>query len=259
MNSMLRLIKSTFGVVGASLLLSGCAKTPGAEPPEMLRSLARSYLIGTTYDQALIAAQQGDKRALRDRLNKLDELNAMDISAGLQLTHAEDLVRAGESLDINAQQIKGRNLASSQQMQREAAQKYRSALHWSADFPSNDPLLLNALGYYLADRGRSTADFELAATLTGRAVAILQKTIADNENTRASDQRSLNQMRGQQALTRDSYAWALYKLKRYAEAETAQLAALAEAKSSGLKNREALTELESHLTKIRSRMSEAGS
>ncbi|MEO6907733.1 MAG: hypothetical protein ABI210_07575 [Abditibacteriaceae bacterium] len=247
---MLRCIKSTFVALGALLFISGCAKTSGSAPPLMLRELARSYLIGTTYDQALIAAQQEDQRTLRGKLNQLNELNAADISAGLQLTNAEDSVRAAESLDLQAQQIKSQNRALSQQLQGEAGQKYLSALRWSPAFPSDDPQLLNALGYYLADRGRSHADFELAAELTTRALTLLQKTIADNNAAGSSGQQWLSDMQQQQAITQDSYAWALYKLNRLDEAETAQRAALLQAKTSGLKDREALAELESHLETI---------
>lgn len=247
---MIRYIKSTFVAIGALLFISGCAKTSGSAPPLVLQEMARSYLIGTTYDQALIAAQQDDQRALRYRLNRLDELNATDISADLQLTHAEQLVRTAEGLDIQAQQTKNKDPEQWHQLQGEAGQKYRAALRWSSEFPSNDPMLLNALGYYLADRGSSKADFELAAELTARAIALLQKTITDNANTGTYNKRLLNQIQQQQAFTRDSYAWALYKLKRYADAETAQRAALAQAKSGGLREHEGLVELESHLAKI---------
>lgn len=246
-----RWLKSTFAGIGALLFISGCAKSPGSTPPLMLRGLARSYLIGTTYDQALMAEQQDNQKALHDRLNQLDELNATDISADLQLAHAEDLVRAAEHLDIQAQQIKNQNPALSQQLQGEADQKYRSALRWSPQFPSDDPQLLNALGYYLADRGRSNTDFESAAEFTSRAIALLQKVIDDNKNVRVSGRKWLSEVRQQQAITQDSYAWALYKLKRYDEAEAAQRAALTEAESSGMKDREALAELEAHLAKIR--------
>jgi tetratricopeptide (TPR) repeat protein len=110
--------------------------------------------------------------------------------------------------------------------------------------------LLNALGYYLADRGRSNADFELAAELTNRAIVLLQKTMDDNKNIGVSGRKWLSEMRQQQAITRDSYAWALYKLKRYEEAEAAQRAALIEADSSGLKDHGARAELQAHLAKI---------
>jgi hypothetical protein len=247
---MLRCIKSTFVGIGAMLFISGCAKTSGSARPVMLRKLARSYLIGITYDQALMAAQQDNQRALHDRLNQLDELNATDISADLQLTQAEDLVREAVGSDIKSQTIKSHNPALSQQLQAEANQKYRSALRWSPQFPSDDPLLLNALGYYLADRGRSNADFELALELTNRAVALLQKTMDDNKNAGVSGGKWLSEMRQQQAITRDSYAWALYKLKRFEEAEAAQRAALIEADSSGLKDHGARAELQAHLAKI---------
>ena len=211
----------------------------------MLREMARSYLIGTTYDKALIAAQQDNQRAMRENLRQLDQLNATGVSANLQLSRAEDLVQLAENLDVRAEQLKTQSPMRYYQIKGEAGQQYRAALRWSPEFPSTDPQLLNALGYYLADRGHSKVDFELAAELTNRAIALLQKSMDGNRSNRA-----LNQIAQQQVQTRDSYAWALYKLKRYDEAETAQRAALAQAKSSGLKDRVALAELESHLAEI---------
>jgi len=239
---MWRCIKSTFVVIGASLLISGCAKSTSA-PSAMLREMARSYLIGTTYDKALIATRQDNQRAVRENLRQLDQLNATGVSANLQLSRAEDLVQLAENLDTRAEQLKTQSPMRYYQIKGEAGQQYRAALRWSPKFPSTDPLLLNALGYYLADRGHSKADFELAAELTNRAIALLQKSMDGNKSFD-------KQVAQQQALTRDSYAWALYKLKRYDEAETAQRAALAQARSSGLKDREALAEWESHLAKI---------
>jgi tetratricopeptide (TPR) repeat protein len=242
--------KSTFVGLGAILLIGGCAKSPDSEPPLMLRQLARSYLIGVTYDQALIASQQEDARALRDRLNQLDELNATDVTASLQLSRAEDEVRAAGALDVQALQIERKNPALSRQMEGLAGQRYRAALRWSPQFPSTDPLLLNSLGYFLADRGATKQDFELAAQLTGHAVEILQQTVADNTKMGIYSQRWLNETRQQQAITQDSYAWALYKLKRFDEAETTQRQVLADAKSNGIKDDSTLAELWFHLAKI---------
>lgn len=246
---MLRWLKSTFVGIGALTLLGGCAKTPGAEQPLILRELARSYLIGTTYDQALIASRQEDGRALRNAVNRLEELNAMDIAVSLQLSGAEDRVRSGERLLMQAYQIKPQDPAQSHLLLGQAGMKFRSALRWSPDFPSRDPELLNSLGYYLADHGHSTQDFESAEQFTSRAVTILEKTIQDNAKTGVLKGQLLRALQQQQAITRDSQAWALYKLKRFDEAESVQAAALAQAKISKLDNM-AFSELWMHQAKI---------
>jgi tetratricopeptide (TPR) repeat protein len=127
-------------------------------------------------------------------------------------------------------------------------QEYRSALRWSPQFPSKDPVLLNALGYSLADRGASQKDFELALQLTSHAVAILNRQITTSAGTDAS-QTLFAQLQMQLAITRDSQAWALYKLKRFNEAEAAQSKALAQAKTSKLGSG-AFAELWMHQAKI---------
>jgi hypothetical protein len=246
---MLRAIKSTFVTIGAMLFMSGCAKSPGSQSSMMLRELARSYLIGTTYDQALIASRQENPSDLRSALKRLDELNAVDVAVDLQLSHAEDRVRSGMSLQMQAFQIKKKNYALSHQMEGQAMQEYRSALRWSPQFPSKDPVLLNALGYSLADRGASQKDFELALQLTSHAVAILNRQITTSAGTDASNQNLFAQLQMQLAITRDSQAWAFYKLKRFNEAEAVQNKALAQAKTSKLGSG-AFAELWMHQAKI---------
>jgi tetratricopeptide (TPR) repeat protein len=235
--------------LGAMMLLGGCAKISGA-PPRMLRQMARSYLVGVTYDQALIASRQDNARALRNSLNQLEELDATDVAVDLQLSRAEDQVRAASILQSQALQVEQINPARSHLLQGEATRKYRSALRWSPRFPSRDPELLNALGYFLADRGANERDFENAAEFTRRALALLNKTIADNAQAGVSSQAWFRQMRQTQANTQDSYAWALYKLQRYGEAEAAQAKTLELAKNSGLNDRLALAELWFHQAKI---------
>jgi tetratricopeptide (TPR) repeat protein len=227
---MLRGIKSTFGAIGALLIISGCVKSPNAAPPGALREMARNYLIGVTYDQALIASRQENPDRLRSALNRLDELNAINIAIDLKLSHAEDRVRSGMRLQTQAYQIRNRKAALSHQIEGQATQEYRSALRWSPRFPSKDPVLLNALGYSLAEHGVSPKDFALALELTSRAVAILDRQITASAADGAPDQTL--QIEVDLANTRDSQAWALYKLKRFSEAEAAQNEALAQAKNS---------------------------
>lgn len=246
---MIRWLKSTFVGIGALLFISGCAKTSGSAPPPMLRELARSYLVGVTYDQALIASRQGNPGALRGALKRLKELDATDFAVDLQLSRAEDQVRSGMSLQMHASQIKKSDGALSRVLEGQATQEYRAALRWSPQFPSKDPILLNALGYSLADRGASPKDFTLAFQLTSHAIEILDMQIATHTGAGKVDQTLLRQIIMQLAITRDSQAWALYKLKRFSEAEAAQDIALAQAKASKLEN-EGFAELWMHQSKI---------
>lgn len=240
-----RWLKSTFVGVGALALIGGCAKTPDTDPQVMLREMARSYLVGVTYDQALIASRQENPRALRKMMNRLEELDATDVAVRLQLSSAEDRVRSGSSLLMQAYHLKPRDPAQSQMLLGQAGRQFRSALRWSPDFPSRDPQLLNSIGYYLADHGHSPEDFERAEQFTTQAVTILDKMIQDNGGRKDL----LRAVQQQQAITRDSQAWALYKLKRFDEAEIVQEKALAQAKTSKLDNL-AFAELWMHQAEI---------
>jgi tetratricopeptide (TPR) repeat protein len=73
-----------------------------------------------------------------------------------------------------------------------------------------DPVTLNGLGYFLADRGSSTQDFERAVVLTKAA----------SDSWPVGSGASAGYLRASKALgPQDSYAWALYKLGRYEEAQ----------------------------------------
>ena len=231
------------------MLLGGCARTPANDPQAMLRQMARSYLVGTTYDQALIAARHENSRALRRRMNQLEELDAINVAVELQLTSAEERVRSGNDLLMQAYRLESRDSVQGQYLLGQAGRHFRSALRWSPDFPSNDPMLLNSLGYYLADHGHSTQDFERAEQFTRRAVDILEKAIQTNAKSGRLNAQLTRALIQQQAITRDSQAWALYKLKRFVEAEQVQTRALEQAKYSKLDD-EIIAELETHQTEI---------
>ena len=246
----MRRLKSTFIAALALLPLGGCAAQHTGQPNAMWRQMARAYLVGVTYDQALIAARQENRRNLRRTLHRLEELDATDVSSSLQLDRAEDQVRQAVSLERRSMRLSHEHEALKRQLWAQAMQQYRAALRTSPQFPSKDPLLLNALGYHLADQGRNTDDYTLSVELTARAVAILGKIIEQNSDAGVTKRAWLEQIEQQQAITRDSLAWGLYKLDRFREAEAAQQQALKQAKSSGLQDNVALAELWWHQAQI---------
>jgi len=83
---------------------------------------------------------------------------------------------------------------------------------------------LNAKGYELADKGTSYEEFRDAERYTRLAVDLYDTAIlkAPTKN-----------LRSQRATTRDSLAWALFRLDRLDEAENQQREALREARASG--------------------------
>jgi len=246
----MRRLKSTFIAALVLLPLGGCAGQRGARQNAIWRQMARSYLVGVTYDQALIASRQENGRNLRRSLHMLEQLNATDVSSSLQLNRAEDQVRQAILLENRSRRLGHQQEALKRQLWAQAMQRYRGALRSSPQFPSRDPLLLNALGYHLADQGRNEDDFTLSVELTTRAVALLDKIIQQNRNAGVTKRDWLAQIEQQQALTRDSLAWGLYKLNRLKEAEAAQQQALEEAKSSGLQDDATVAELWWHQAQI---------
>ncbi len=134
------------------------------------------------------------------------------------------------------------------QMLAQAAQNYRLALQLDPNFSSNDPQLLNALGYFLAEKGASSTDFQKAELLTRRALAGWDK--AAKSALLKPAEVDLNR-----AITRDSLAWALFRQQKFAEATREQRIAVADAQkalAAGANdpNGEALAELKTHLQQI---------
>jgi tetratricopeptide (TPR) repeat protein len=89
--------------------------------------------------------------------------------------------------------------------------KYRAALAFAPEKEAQkslDARTLNALGYFLADKGSTRADFERAALLTRAAY----------QNWDMSGKFSDSNELGRAINAQDSYAWALFKLGRYEEA-----------------------------------------
>src|SRR5690606_3851653 len=118
----------------------------------------------------------------RRKLRDLEDLDAAHVSARLQLERAEDQVRQALLMESRSMRLGREQRALKRYLQAQAMQEYRFALRSSPTFPSRDPLLLNALGYHLADQGRNDEDYALSVELTTRAVAILGKLI-ERSNT----------------------------------------------------------------------------
>jgi tetratricopeptide (TPR) repeat protein len=214
-------------------VLGGCAQRENISWQEELRSLpllqktARVFLTGQIYDHAIIALRDGNESALQ---NAQDELQMV-----APLLAAEQAVRAAIVLDSRAQREK--NEAIAEKLRASASKKYREALSIDANFDSTNPDLLNALGYYLAERGTSTTDFQTAEKLTRRALALYDQAIASLPDSTLSPIRmTLAQARYSRAVgARDSLAWSLFRQRRYGEALKEQKSAVDEAaKNSAL-------------------------
>jgi tetratricopeptide (TPR) repeat protein len=189
--------------------------------PGLLQRVARAAAVGNAYNRASDAARSGDHAALADALQDLRQLKAASRAAPLALAAAEEAVQQASIYEFQSRAFKG---AQAKELLAKATARYHEALELSPVFNSNDPQLVNALGYFLADRGTTAIDFRTAERLTRRAVqqwdVQVQAAIKDKRNIAVY---SFNR-----ANTRDSLAWALYRQGRYEEALVEQRQAVIE-------------------------------
>lgn len=229
--------------------LGGCAQSDSVSWQEELRSLpllqktARVFLTGQIYDHAIIALRDGNESALQSAQGELQIV--------APLLAAEQAVRVAVMFDGRAQLEKKEVIA--EKLRASASKKYREALAIDANFDSRNPDLLNALGYYLAERGTSAEDFQSAEKLTRRALALYDQVIASlPDSTLGPIRMTLAQARYSRAVgARDSLAWSLFRQRRYGEALKEQKAAVDEAaKNSALIEQPVPADLYYHLGEI---------
>ena len=108
---------------------------------------------------------------------------------------------------------------------------------------------MNALGYFLADRGTAPSDFALAETLTRRALSRLDELAQSQLNLKPANVAFLR------AIIHDSLAWSLFKQKKWDDAAREQRQAVDEARKAVAAgaddpNGEGVAELQSHLKQI---------
>ncbi len=203
--------------------LSGCAARNGATRDAAardgaqnlgmsaaVRGLAASVVTARAFDRAQTAVQRGDNA-------QLERAGAeMRLVAGTNPALASGLIRGWSNraglLYEQSQLYSGER---SYQLQENSNAQYRAAL---AATPGDaaallDAQTLNALGYFLADRGSTPDDYERAAVLTR---AAFRKWDISGKTPGATVQdRALG--------AQDSYAWALFRLGRFKEARAQQI------------------------------------
>jgi tetratricopeptide (TPR) repeat protein len=233
-------------VIGAAFL-SGCAgsgNTPDAleslRENTVLQNAARAVLTGKVFDRAAIAVRNGDENALQNATDELEKINP--------LAAAEQLVKGALWLDVRAMNEK--NPALKTELETEAAQKYRQALKIAPTFPSQNAMLLNTLGYFLADRGTSPKDFRTAEKLTRAALKLLDAEIAGIEGTPLSGTLLTIKKFERAQTARDSLAWALFRQKKFEAARKEQIAAITESKANLPAGQKISAELYFHLAEI---------
>ena len=192
----------------------------------ILRNAARAVLMGKIYDRISVARRNGDNEAL---------IRAADELVNITRSPVEKLVAEAAQLDISADNSKSQS--QSERLEKQAAEKYRQALRISPNFVSEDAYLLNALGYFLAERGSSQSDFQTAERLTREALKMLDDAIAQMEKSPIKTPLLAN-TQFSRSNTRDSLAWALFRRGQFQAAKTEQTKAIQEAEATAGQIRE---------------------
>ena len=214
-------------------LIAGCAPQPGRSDADFvgvaLRNAARALRAGRAFDNALLAEGRGDTASFARHLNAVRTTGATGaMHPAVELANATAGVRLGDALafDSMAQSLHG---AARLRWRARADEAYRGALELKPEFENSDFERLNALGYFLADRGTTSDDFKTAENYTRRAVQGWDEAIAKMKEGDAG----LPLARFQRALgPRDSLAWSLFKQGRLVAAHAEQTAAIAEVRAS---------------------------
>jgi tetratricopeptide (TPR) repeat protein len=225
---------SLAAILLAGLFVGGCANRSSdnaswldeLRASRVLQNAARAVLTGQIYDRAAIAIRDNNEAAL--------ESAQRDLQFVAPRLAAEQMVAQAVDLDSRAFTEKDKTRAA--KLRAQAGEKYRAALAIDPNFDSKNPETLNALGYFLAERGTSTPDFQTAEKLTRRALEIWDELVEAASGTviPGTDQ-VLQVRRFLRANTRDSLAWALFRQGEYSQALKEQKASLEEAESAGAK------------------------
>ena len=202
-------------LAASAALLGGCAPSDsGPSFGNVGRNFADDWTGARSFDKASVDLTHGNLKAVEEAGRALDARIQGGSRTSLNVALAWMTARLPEAsisdtIAQNSPPGPGRDEARG-----EANRSYRAAL---AFLPSDakkwrglDAQTLNALGYFLADRGRNRADFERAEKLTALSLELSPERDSAERYTRALG-------------PGDSHAWALFRLGRTAQAWQAQM------------------------------------
>ena len=193
-------------------ILAGC----GAQnAPEPARGLGAAFVAGRAFDRSQSALKSGDDAALQNAGRKYARAAARLENKGVLLAGVQPVTIAAMRLE---QQAKYAPLSQRGALMQRALEKYRAV---SAFLPADprpgqvDAEILNMVGYPLADRGTTRADWERAEQLTQLSLDEWDRQI---KATAPNSQERLQLQAARTIGALDSHAWALFKLGKISEA-----------------------------------------
>lgn len=215
-----------FFALSGSLLgsLSGCVPQNNSVQTSISERVARALVAGRAYDRGLLAARAGDAQSLERARQELQRADGEDWPFGLPaISPAEAAI--DRAMDAGVRAETGDEAAKARWRKQEASE-YRAALSLQMETSmetSRDANRLNAVGYFLAERGQNMADFTRGEKLVRASLAIWKRAIV---TTRSTQKRLYYRLL--EANTRDSLAWALFRQRRLEAAAREQEGAIAQ-------------------------------
>jgi tetratricopeptide (TPR) repeat protein len=178
----------------------------------VVREAAQAYLEAKAKSRYRDALRRGDEQTMRAAVEDGDWAKE---ATNPPVEAADRLVREGNSLFTTGRQSIG---AERHNRFLQADSKYRLALKLYPRMAtaSENHDLLNSVGYYLADQGRSQEDFQTAERLLRRSLQLWNEDLAQ-PGTGDMNRSDLRRRRALEPV--DSLAWALYRLGRFTEAK----------------------------------------
>ena len=180
-----------------------------------MRGLAASFVAGRAFDRAAAALKSSDDSALQNAGKQYARASAQINDKGVLLDGVAAVTVAAMQLEEDA---KYAPLAQRDALLARALGKYRAASDFLPAHPKPGEIgaqTLNMIGYPLADRGTTRADWQRAAQLTKLS---LREWDAQIKATPQDSPQRLNLQAARTLGALDSYAWALFRLGRVEEA-----------------------------------------
>ncbi len=199
----------------AALILSGCGAPSTQTPANQMRGLAASFVAGRAFDNTQLALKSANNAKLQSAGRQYGNALTNIDDKGRLLDGVATVTAAAMELETDA---KYASLSRRDALLQRALAKYRAASDFLPANPKPGSVsadALNMIGYPLADRGTTRADWERAAQLTKLSLNEWDKQI---KAMSPDNPLRLNLQAARTLGALDSYAWSLFRLNRINEA-----------------------------------------
>jgi len=230
------------GLALGAALLSGCAASKdGPSFGNIGRNFSDDWTGARGYDRAGVSLERGDLDRVREVGRDLNRRIERGSKGSLSIAQTWINDKSADAASLDADAANETNSVLRARSRRESNRLYRGAL---AFLPTNpkywrefSPQTLNSVGYFLAQSGRNQTEFAQAAQLTKLALDSSPATDSAERFERAVG-------------PQDSYAWALFKQGKIADALATQTQVLTTASEEQSKYGPPVAEVVYHMGAI---------